>query len=55
MTEEEQETGEIAWSSYLSYLLSLVPWWAIIPFLLITVLGEGLNAYASLWMGMFIY
>ncbi|KAA6363711.1 MAG: ABC transporter: Multidrug resistance-associated protein, ATP binding protein, partial [Streblomastix strix] len=51
MTEEEQQTGSVPWSSYFAYVLSLVPIWAIIPFILVIVISEGITVYQSWWMG----
>ncbi|KAA6388286.1 MAG: putative Metal resistance protein YCF1 [Streblomastix strix] len=51
MTEEEQETGGVPLSSYMAYILSLVPWWGIVPFFGLTALAEGLSVFASWWMG----
>lgn len=52
MTEEEQETGGVPLSSYMAYILSLVPWWGIVPFFGLTALAEGLSVFASWWMGL---
>ncbi|KAA6312883.1 MAG: hypothetical protein EZS28_055850, partial [Streblomastix strix] len=51
MTEEEQETGSVPWSSYMKYILSLVPAPLAIPFLLITLISQGISVYQSWWMG----
>ncbi|KAA6383301.1 MAG: ABC transporter: Multidrug resistance-associated protein, ATP binding protein [Streblomastix strix] len=51
MTEEEQETGSVPWSSYLKYILSLVPAPLVIPFLFITLISQGISVYQSWWMG----
>ncbi|KAA6401149.1 MAG: putative Multidrug resistance-associated protein [Streblomastix strix] len=51
MTEEEQETGPISWNSYFTYILSLVPLWAVIPFFFLTALAEGITVFSSWWLG----
>ncbi|KAA6384714.1 MAG: ABC transporter: Multidrug resistance-associated protein, ATP binding protein, partial [Streblomastix strix] len=51
LTEEEQETGSVSWGSYLSYALQLVPIWAVVPFLLLTITAVGIVIYQSWFMG----
>ncbi|KAA6317397.1 MAG: hypothetical protein EZS28_055107 [Streblomastix strix] len=51
MTEEEQETGSVPWSSYMNYILSLVPIWAVIPFLFVILIAQGISVYQSWWVG----
>ncbi|KAA6391444.1 MAG: ABC transporter: Multidrug resistance-associated protein, ATP binding protein [Streblomastix strix] len=51
MTEEEQETGSISWSSYFKYILQLCPWWGIAPFFLLTLVLEGIIIYQSWFIG----
>ncbi|KAA6361845.1 MAG: putative ABC transporter C family member 2, partial [Streblomastix strix] len=51
ITEEEQQTGSVPWSSYMSYILSLVPILLVIPFLFISIMCDVVSIYQSWWMG----
>ncbi|KAA6371296.1 MAG: ABC transporter ATP-binding protein, partial [Streblomastix strix] len=51
LTEEEQETGSISWSSYFKYILQLCPWWGVVPFFLLTLVLEGIIIYQSWFIG----
>lgn len=46
ITNEEQETKGVPWSSYFAYILSLIPSILVIPFLLYYSTGEGLSVFS---------
>ncbi|KAK2945436.1 Multidrug resistance-associated protein [Blattamonas nauphoetae] len=50
MTQEEQETGGIKFSSYVNFLKTLMPAPIVIFFLLFVVIGEALSPFAQWWM-----
>ncbi|KAK2946055.1 Multidrug resistance-associated protein [Blattamonas nauphoetae] len=50
MTQEEQETGGIKFSSYVNFLQTLMPAPAVILFLLFVVIGEVVSPFTQWWM-----
>ncbi|KAH7821298.1 putative Multidrug Resistance Associated Protein (MRP) [Monocercomonoides exilis] len=51
MTEEEQETGSVPLKIYVQYFLSLLPGWALVPFLLLMLLSDAVMSMGSYWVG----
>ncbi|KAK2944354.1 Multidrug resistance-associated protein [Blattamonas nauphoetae] len=51
LTEEEQATGGIKFSSYVKYMRTLMPLGVVILFLLFVVGVEAINPVSSWWMG----
>lgn len=51
MTEEEQATQGVAWSTYFRYLRALLSPVEIVFFFLLTAIAEGVQAFASYWLG----
>ncbi|KAH7820854.1 putative Multidrug Resistance Associated Protein (MRP) [Monocercomonoides exilis] len=51
MTEEEQETGSVPLKVYWEYLVSLLPGWGIVPFVVLMVAADGAITMGSYWVG----
>jgi ATP-binding cassette subfamily C (CFTR/MRP) protein 1 len=49
--DEERETGEIAWSTYLHYLRAIRAWWIIVVVVLILAWVEGSRVTTFLFLG----